>query len=412
MQSSLGLEAHHSVSMTSLGSRLRLLSPLLTVPLLAACAEEAPTDESSVMVTPSSTSSAPGDDSASPGSTMPLTPNGSTVASNGNGPAGGGAGNVPNGPSSSGPNTPAGLGGSNGSQGGNNGSQGGEVARGGAPSEGGATSSAGGPSQGGASFGGAAATAGNGAGGGPSLGGSGGESQQGAGCSNASLLLCEDFEAAPLGGIPEGWTAEGDVEVTADGHSSQQALRSNAQPNWRRVIRHDASSFGAEHWGRIYYRVQMPVTTAFVHSTFAAFTGDGPTIGAAEYRVVDTVKSETDGSGNHTHQFLWNVQIDGAGEFGLGSDYDWSFDDQWHCAEWFVSATTQAYRFFIDGEEVTQIQIENGPGNYGENSNSRTDIPDQFNEFWVGFTNYQDADPGFVAWIDDVAIGTARVGCN
>ena len=85
----------------------------------------------------------------------------------------------------------------------------------------------------------------------------------------------------------------------------------------------------------------------------AAFQGDGPGIGASTFRVADTVKMAAPTS---THQFLFNVQITGGSEFGKGSPYNWSFDGNWHCVEWFVDGANQKYQFFYEGTEVTQIR--------------------------------------------------------
>jgi hypothetical protein len=153
--------------------------------------------------------------------------------------------------------------------------------------------------------------------------------------------------------------------------------------------------------------VQVPPPDAFVHATMAAYQGDGPDIGAATFRVVDTVKMAAPTS---THQFLYNVQITGGSEFSKQGPYNWTFDGMWHCAEWFVDGANQAYQFFHDGAEVTQMRIQNGAGNYGSGSN-RTSLPMMFNDFRVGWTTYQTAPPGFTAWIDEVAIDAQRIGC-
>jgi hypothetical protein len=56
---------------------------------------------------------------------------------------------------------------------------------------------------------------------------------------------------------------------------------------------------------------------------------------------------------------------------------------------------------------VTSIAINNGPGNY-----NGSDIPTAFTDVRVGWNNYQSAPPGFVAWIDEVALDTNRIGCG
>ena len=52
---------------------------------------------------------------------------------------------------------------------------------------------------------------------------------------------------------------------------------------------------------------------------------------------------------------------------------------------------------------MTQIRIQNGAGNYGSGSN-RTHLPMMFTDFRVGWITYQNAPPGFTAWVDEVAI--------
>jgi hypothetical protein len=112
-----------------------------------------------------------------------------------------------------------------------------------------------------------------------------------------------------------------------------------------------------------------------------------------------------------THQFLYNVQITGGSEFAKGGPYNWSFDGKWHCVEWFVDGANQKYQFYYEGTEVTEIRLNNGAGNYGSGSN-RTHLPMMFTDFRVGWITYQNAPPGFTAWVDEVAIDANRIGCG
>jgi hypothetical protein len=272
--------------------------------------------------------------------------------------------------------------------------------------------------------GGAGGVAGNGSGGrggaggtaggsGGRGGGTGGAAGVGGGslCTAGRFLLCEGFEGAVGNTPPSGWTRQGNATI-ADDQAARGAhalkLTPAADKGYGFFVYGNAESFGAAHWGRIFYRVQVPPPDAFVHATMAAYQGDGPEIGAATFRVVDTVKMAAPTS---THQFLYNVQITGGSEFGKEGPYNWTFDGKWHCAEWFVDGANQAYQFFQDGAEVTQMRIQNGAGNYGSGSN-RTNLPMMFNDFRVGWTTYQTASPGFTAWIDEVAIDSQRIGCG
>jgi hypothetical protein len=216
-------------------------------------------------------------------------------------------------------------------------------------------------------------------------------------------VLCEDFEGTAVGATPSGWTARGEASVAEDqANQGKRSLKVSPAIDGERRIVHDAAALGGQHWGRVYYRVQLPTPEAFVHSTLVAFGGEGPTIGAAEFRVVDTVKNQ--GGANATHQFLYNVQPENSGEFAEQGPYDWTFDGQWHCVEWHVDSANQSYAFYFEGTE--KIEFMRGAGNY-----DGSQLPTSFDEVRVGWNNYQDAPPGFTAWIDDVALDDERVGC-
>jgi hypothetical protein len=216
-------------------------------------------------------------------------------------------------------------------------------------------------------------------------------------------VLCEDFEASAVGSVPSGWTAHGKAAVADDqANAGNHSLKLSPADNGERRIYHPTAMLGAAHWGRVYYRVQLPTPEAFVHSTIVTFYGNGPDIGDAEFRVVDTVKdAKTGGFAGGKHQFLYNVQPNGA-EFGAGSDYDYTFDDQWHCAEWHVDAVAQSVEFFYDG---TQVKLNEGSDYPGAK------LPMRFVEVRLGWNNYQSAPPGFTAWVDDFAVAEQRVGC-
>jgi hypothetical protein len=289
------------------------------------------------------------------------------------------------------------------------GSGGGAAGRGGTGGSGGAVAGRGGSGGGSAGSAGRGGT-GGGAGGGGSASGTAGLGG-GSLCTAGRYLLCEGFEGSVGTTPPSGWTRQGNAAI-ADDQAARGAhalkLTPAADKGYGFFVYGNAESFGAAHWGRLFYRVQVPPPDAFVHATMAAYQGDGPSIGAATFRVVDTVKMAAPTS---THQFLYNVQITGGSEFSKEGPYNWTFDGAWHCAEWFVDGANQAYQFFHDGAEVTQMRIQNGAGNYGSGSN-RTNLPMMFNDFRVGWTTYQTAPPGFTAWIDEVAIDSQRIGCG
>lgn len=235
---------------------------------------------------------------------------------------------------------------------------------------------------------------------------SGGASSGGGASSCANYLFCEDFELGSPGEIPSGWAERvgwdqsgSRAVLTADEkHSGSQSLRSAIGTNGQYRIEHDLSMLGeavSHHWGRIFYKVNTPVALdgSYVHNTFVAF-GRPEAENGAESRLVDTVMAP-DG----THQFLFNVPDDSC---CAGSAYDYEYDDQWHCAEWYVDGATQSYQFFYDGIEVTDIAFIGVAGAHIET----------FQSIIVGWIDYQSPSTPNEGWYDDLAIDDERIGCD
>jgi hypothetical protein len=276
------------------------------------------------------------------------------------------------------------------------------------------SSASGGKAAGGSATGGRAAggNAGNAAGGaGAGTGGAGqagtdasAGGSSGSGCAGHSYAFCEDFESANDGALPAGWTKvdgwnQGDALVTSsEHHGGQRALASAVAVNGQPRAGHSLTSLGATagtHWGRIFYKVKTPFPLpngGVIHNTLVGLRG------SSESRVVDTVVNS---SGDH--QFLYNLPDDSC---CTGSAYDYhSYDGAWHCAEWYIDANTQSFRFFFEGTEVTSVGFDNRPGGAAR--------IEQFSSIAVGWINYQSPDPPYYeAWFDDLAIDDTRIGCN
>jgi hypothetical protein len=232
-------------------------------------------------------------------------------------------------------------------------------------------------------------------------------------CAAGRYIVCEGFEGTAIGTnvAPAGWTRSGAVDViadTGDVYRGAHAMRTNAAASGARRITLSGAAvaaLGGSHWGRVFYKVQTPApkpASGVVHSTLVAGAATSPVSGTNEVRVVDTVEDTT----GH-HQFLYNVQPNVRGEFGKGSPYSWTYDGNWHCAEWHVDYATQSYHFYFDGAEITSIAITNGAGNF-----TNSEIPTVFSSLSVGWNNYQTSTPGFVAWFDEIAMDGSRIGCG
>ena len=239
--------------------------------------------------------------------------------------------------------------------------------------------------------------------------GSGGTTAAAAsGCAGKTYKLCEDFESDTVGSLPTGWTKfqgygasspQDQAVATDEFHSGSKSLKSISAAQGASRIQESLTALGAtanKHWGRIFYKIQYPSAvdnTHVLHTTFVSLTG-----GSTEDRVVDTVETQ----GAHTHQWLMNTPDD---KCCTSSSYNWTFDDAWHCAEWYVDLTTKSFRFFSDSIEVTQLAFAN---------RGSAEMPASYMAIVLGATYYQtDKLSGpFVMWIDDLAIDDTQIHCQ
>jgi hypothetical protein len=285
----------------------------------------------------------------------------------------------------------------------------------GGSSSGNTSASSGGSSTGGTSAGGASgsssgspSTAGAGSGGDVNGAGAGGGAAVGAGCAGKTYKLCEDFETGTVGQLPAGWTLQKSYGAlspqnaalaTDEFHSGKMSLKADdlGKSGAARALRSLAGlgATASKHWGRIFYKVQVPTATpsSFMQNTWV-------TLNAAEgtNQVVDTVENTGQ---MHQHQWLYLRYDNGC---GFGSTYDWTFDDAWHCAEWYVDGPGSAYRFFSDSTEVT---LTNFPG-----ENACFKAANGFTGVLVGSLTYINPPERRVVWFDDLAIDDNRIGCN
>jgi hypothetical protein len=227
----------------------------------------------------------------------------------------------------------------------------------------------------------------------------------------AKLQIYEDFESTAVGSIPKGYTKSGAVGVVEGvSHGGTKSLRMEAAANGpRRITIQGApiTALGGQFWGRLFFKVQLPnpepqgAGFPVIHSTLVAGSAQSPQFkDPIEVRLLDTVLGP-----KHTYQYIYNVQPRKRAEFGTGSTYDYRFTDEWTLAEWFVDYATQTYRLYINGKEITDVAIHKGAGNF-----EKVELPEIWESISFGWNNYQNAGAGFVAWIDDIALGKDRIG--
>ena len=87
------------------------------------------------------------------------------------------------------------------------------------------------------------------------------------------------------------------------------------------------------------------------------------------------------------------------------------FDGNWHCIEWLVDGADQAYQFFSKGTEVAADPDQERRRQLRQRQRPRPSAG-VLTTSRVSWITYQDAPPGFTAWVDEVAIDPQRIGCG
>ncbi len=225
-----------------------------------------------------------------------------------------------------------------------------------------------------------------------------------------NLLLNETFESTPMGKIPSQFTNNGPVSVVEGaGRRGGKCLKIDPLlkgPRMLKLVGDSVKSLGGEFWGRLYYKVLLPAPLPEgkgIHTTMVSATGVSPLVGdTLDVRFLGTSMNPSG-----TFSYMYNVQPPNKRkEFGKNTKATNTYSGEWVCAEWYVNADTQTYRFFIDGFEVTEISFTKGAGNF-----TNAELPSNYTSMSFGWLNYQPAqDPGYTVWIDDIALAKERIG--
>lgn len=212
-------------------------------------------------------------------------------------------------------------------------------------------------------------------------------------CSNPNDYLCLDFESTKFQNIALGSNVIVDDKISKSGNRSIHFKTNNnndGSAQWYGGFVKTLHPVPGTHWGRLYYKIEDIANPAdYTHITFAAASTP-----VTDVRLVDTVRGP-----QGTHQYLYNFPDD---KGGMASSYDWQFDDQWVCVEWYVDFSKQTYQFYREGELVSQIS--------GNVANDHGGIPEQFKTFYFGGQVYQKG-PEVTGWLDDIVLSKDRRGC-
>lgn len=89
--------------------------------------------------------------------------------------------------------------------------------------------------------------------------------------------------------------------------------------------------------------------------------------------------------------------------------------NKWVCMEWYYDATQKKSSLWMDGQEVIQMgtQMQGCLANGVDPQKKEIAYPKEFEVFQIGYVTYQGGDSSrHQMWVDDLAIGKTRIGCQ
>ena len=235
-------------------------------------------------------------------------------------------------------------------------------------------------------------------------GSGGGTGEPSCATTGKNLLLCEDFEAYPVGGVPDPavWTIDKGATATV-GVDDQQfrhgkhALHLHTLPDANKALLHETKTFplpggGNSLYGRANFMIGAGLKVPTDHTNF--LEADGKVNGVSgNYRY-----------GAANAKFFANYN---PGDPGKGSQTPVPVG-VWSCIEWAFLGDTNEMHLWIDGKELTDVAVPPA----GVNGTVWT--APKFDSFYFGWITYATdmASDHYDIWYDDIAIDTARIGCT
>jgi hypothetical protein len=256
-----------------------------------------------------------------------------------------------------------------------------------------------------------------------------------------SAIFCDNFESFAAGSVPNGaWTpTQNNGTVAVDNTRSfrgGQSVKASTVATGDTGITYKQAFLGLTQppviplandtvYGRMMFYVESAPTTS-VHWTF--IDGNGTVPGSdfmgqpytSVYRYGGQ-KPITDANGTFVGNQLM-ANYDTLGYYstpvsGPRSDCYQHSDaktvpvGEWACAEWLFDGTNNRMRFWLNGSEITSLDVE------GKGQGCADTVPADyiwaaptFSKLDVGWESYQ-ADDARTIWIDDVVLSSTQVGC-
>jgi hypothetical protein len=251
-----------------------------------------------------------------------------------------------------------------------------------------------------------------------------------AGSTACSALLCDDFESYAAGGPPGGaWTTTqngGTVAIdTTRARSGKQSVKitAAASTGFRSVMialqeQNLLPVAGNVIYGRMMFWLDSAPTES-VHWTF--IDGQGLVPGQtyhAVYRYGGQLPVDTDATFVGSELLANYDTPDSYSTPAVGPSTDcWLHSNSrvvpvgaWTCAEWGFDGPNNTMHFWMNGTADTDLTMDGTGQGCVNQPTTYTWLAPSFSRVDLGWESYQ-ADDARDFWIDDVAIGTQRIGC-
>jgi hypothetical protein len=250
-----------------------------------------------------------------------------------------------------------------------------------------------------------------GTGAGPGTGGTSGATGTAGPCTAAGLFACDDFESGALDTAR--WSLIGDpgkfaVIDTAQRNSGSHSIFFGNIDNRGSFVAPISGLPAANN--RFYVRTYVRFATAMINMGGHVAFIEGATLpeNGVEVRIgasknfqsqVEMLDINFLGSGQEHTQFSNGDYTGGQGTNNPGVTLD---ANRWYCIEALFDGQASEMRVWLDDVEITQLHVTDwGVG--------RTNWAPTYNVGKVGGQKYS-GDTGQI-WYDDIAFGTARIGC-
>jgi hypothetical protein len=237
-------------------------------------------------------------------------------------------------------------------------------------------------------------------------GGSGGTAPVEPSCATTgkTFLLCDDFEAGAVGDAPDAatWKVDKGAGATIDIDDTQvkhgkHALHLHTLAAASKALLHETKTFPLPDgknsiYGRANFLLGEGINVPTKHTNF--FEASGKVNGVSgNYRY-----------GSSNGHFLANYNPGDPSKSSMTAVPK----GVWSCLEWAFLGDTNEMRFWLDGVELTDIAVPPS----GVKGTVWT--APKFDSLYFGWITYaaDTASDHYDIWYDDIALDTARIGCD